>query len=274
VEKIAANDYGVVITPEIINLAADNLMKRRDTHIDSLLKIMSDPEVRCVIETTITLSTTPFSDVLSKEENKEESKAQIEESYNYMVQYLLDLGLVKKDGITLRPANLIYASVMMRYITQNILEIIPDDVVGKWMDRTKIDMNGLLKDFQKWWPERAERWGNDYKEAEQQVLLSAYLLRVVNGGASITMEYPSGRGFADLVVEYKGNKYVIELKLKDNEINCEKSIAKILGYMDKLSADEGWLLVFDRKSNKSWEEKITWESHATESGKTVHVLGC
>jgi hypothetical protein len=44
---------------------------------------------------------------------------------------------------------------------------------------------------------------------------------------------------------------------------------RLLGYMDSSSVTEGWLIVIDRKSKKSWEEKLTWETFATERGKTV-----
>ena len=44
--------------------------------------------------------------------------------------------------------------------------------------------------------------------------------------------------------------------------------------MDRFLASEGWLVVFDRESNKSWSEKCSWETVTTEDGRTINVAGC
>ncbi len=43
--------------------------------------------------------------------------------------------------------------------------------------------------------------------------------------------------------------------------------------LDKLGCDEGWLLVFDRRTTITWKEKIFWKEE-TVRGKRVHVVGC
>ncbi|MDR0620281.1 MAG: hypothetical protein LBJ61_00120 [Deltaproteobacteria bacterium] len=53
---------------------------------------------------------------------------------------------------------------------------------------------------------------------------------------------------------------MIELNLKDNKNVWTQ--AQILGYMDRLLVNEGWLLIFDSKSDKSWAKKITWITEA------------
>ena len=45
-------------------------------------------------------------------------------------------------------------------------------------------------------------------------------------------------------------------------------------YMARCGAAEGWLVIFDRKPGKSWDEKITWATEAIPDGKTIHVVGC
>jgi hypothetical protein len=41
--------------------------------------------------------------------------------------------------------------------------------------------------------------------------------------------------------------------------------------MDRTGTNEGWLTVFNRDKEKSWDEKIGWETVVIE-GKTVHLL--
>jgi hypothetical protein len=148
--------------------------------------------------------------------------------------------------------------------------------MGKWIDDRSIDMTGLLQEFQKFWALKSEKYfaGLLYTEAGPHILLSAFLQRVVNGGATVIEEYADGLGYADLVVNYAGQNYVIELKIKDNQRSEAKSQEQILRYMDGLLVKEGWLVIFDRKSDKSWTKKITWETVTMPEGQIIHVVGC
>jgi hypothetical protein len=105
-------------------------------------------------------------------------------------------------------------------------------------------------------------------------LLTAFLQTVVNGGAMVIEEFANNLGYVDIAIKYAGRYYAIELKIKDNQRSKAKSYEQILGYMDGLQTKEGWLVIFDRKSKKSWEEKITWETMTMPKGQTIHIVGC
>jgi hypothetical protein len=90
----------------------------------------------------------------------------------------------------------------------------------------------------------------------------------------VTNEFANGLGYTDILITYAGRKYVIEVKLKENERGREKSKAQILGYMDRCLVNEGWLVVFRRKSTKSWAKRLTWSTEVVETGQTIHVVGC
>lgn len=75
------------------------------------------------------------------------------------------------------------------------------------------------------------------------------------------------------MVSYFGLNYVIELKLRDNQESKARTREQLLKYMDGLLVNEAWVLVFDRKSTKSWKDKITWQTEVEPTGETVHVLG-
>jgi hypothetical protein len=95
---------------------------------------------------------------------------------------------------------------------------------------------------------------------------------VINGGGHIHREYATGRGRVDLCVEYLSNKYILELKLYYGDKTLSDGIVQISEYMDKLGENESWLIIFDRKTSKSWEEKIYWKEHI-ESGKRINIVG-
>jgi hypothetical protein len=266
VEKILKFDFQPAITADLIDQAAGILMRRRDTHIDSLLAILHESRVQRIIEPMLA-----FSDESALTVKSAEDRA----SLNDNLQYCLDLGLVKQDG-RLRPANPIYASVISRYLNENIKDELPEELIGRWMDNQTIHMSALLKEFQIYWAEKADMYlkGFLYTEAGPHMLLSAILQRVVNGGAMVIEEYANGSGFADIVVKYAGRKYPIELKIKDNQRSMAASQKQLLGYMDPLLQREGWLLIFDRKPDKSWLKKIRWKTETMKDGAVIHVAGC
>ena len=47
----------------------------------------------------------------------------------------------------------------------------------------------------------------------------------------------------------------------------------LLDIMDMLGCSEGWLIVFDRRADIAWDEKLFWRTE-TVNGKTTHVIGC
>jgi len=64
---------------------------------------------------------------------------------------------------------------------------------------------------------------------------------------------------------------VLELKILYNslELTIEEGLSQIKTYMDKCGTNQGHLLIFDRRTNRTWEEKV-WDK--TIDG--IHVWGC
>jgi Holliday junction resolvase len=145
----------------------------------------------------------------------------------------------------------------------------------RYLKNGRIDITMLLQDFQSFWRENSEIWIEryEYKEAAPHLNLQAFLQREVNGGGRIIREFAAGRNRLDLCVEYDGQKYPIELKLRRSAQTEEESYSQIIGYMDTLGAKEGWLVLFDRRVKTQWEAKIYLKTEKIE-GKTVTVVGC
>ena len=63
-------------------------------------------------------------------------------------------------------------------------------------------MGALLAAFQTFFREHSEHWSKrfQYQEAWAQLLLQAFLQRVVNSGGRIEREYGLGRGRTDLLI--------------------------------------------------------------------------
>jgi len=256
VEKLLNRDYSKPITVELVNQAVEVLIKRRDTHIDSLLERLKEERVRRVVEPVI------LGEQLSMDYLSDDRK------------YCLDLGLVKEEKGALVPSNRIYAEVILRTLSfgpQTEMQMMITET--PWFKNGSLDINGLLKGFQQFWREHSEAYTNKvvmYPEAAPHILLQAFLQRVINGGGQIIREYALGSLRLDLLVLYNNDKFPIEIKL-DYQLKSDAPFKQLLSYMDKTGTKEGWLTVFSRDSKKSWDGKIGWETTEID-GKVVHLV--
>jgi len=177
-------------------------------------------------------------------------------------QYVKDLGLIKRAGSIILPANPIYAEVIIRTLTygtqQRFLAEKPKADFPYYLKEGRIDVNYLLEDFQQFWRENSAIWIEefDYKEAAPHLILQAFLQRVINGGGDIIREMAANTKRSDLCIMYEGEKYPIELKIWRGEKTITEGLEQIEEYMDIFNSKEGWLVIFNQNTEMSWDEKI------------------
>ena len=263
-------DRSITITPEMMYKAQENLIYRRDTHIDILIDKLHEPRVKRVIEP-----------ILANNDEADDSLVP-----NDDVLYVQDMGLIKVErGKPRRIANGIYREIIPRELTwstQNALVQEP-----QWYQNSdgSINMEKLLTDFQQFFRENSDAWIGkfDYAEAGPQLLLQAFLQRIVNGGGYIDREYGLGRKRTDLLIRkpltegYGGpvQRIVLELKIKrfSLERTIEEGLQQTSAYMDAVgSVDEGHFIIFDRSKEKSWDERI-WHKPYEYNDKQIIVWG-
>jgi hypothetical protein len=267
VEKITKKDYSIPITQPFTNQAIQNLIKAWGTHFDSMMERLKEPQVRNIIEPLL-LGGGMTLDVRSND---------------YL--YTRDLGLIREIDGKVEPANPIYAELIVRTLNWSVQMSLQRDhadyEVPRYLKDGKIDVDYLLKDFQQYWRENSGIWTEcyetqfyQYTEAAPHLVLQAFLQRVINGGGQIIREMALGKTRADLCMVYDGRKYPIELKILQNmRGGVNEGIEQILGYMDKVGSDVGWLVIFDRDAGKSWDEKI-YTRMETVGERKVAVVGC
>ena len=256
VAKIHGNRYGETITVEDVEAAKEAIIRRRDTHVDSLMERMREPRVRRIVEPLISGDK---SDVTYNDDD---------------YRYITDLGLLRVDRGALVPANPMYAEIIGRYLSRGeqdaMIRSIPDT---PWVKDDGLDMPGLMAAFQQFWRENsgADKDIMGYRESVPHLVLMAFLQRVTNGGGHINREMALGTGRLDLCVEFRGARYAIEVKTSSN-FQGEKSYAQCAKYLDSLGLAEGWMPIFEKAKEKSWDEKI-YSRDETVDGKTIHVIG-
>ena len=117
------------------------------------------------------------------------------------LEYVRDLGLIAVDD-PLRVANPIYAEVVPRELTYAVQAGLTEEMAWYVDADGGLDVRKLLAAFQAFFREHSEHWSQrfQYQEAWPQLLLQAFLQRVVNGGGRIEREYGLGRGRTDLLI--------------------------------------------------------------------------
>lgn len=261
-------DRSIKIIPEMIYRAQERIIYRRETHIDILIDKLKEERVRRVIG-PILANDTEVDDALFPQDD---------------MQYVIDMGLITRDK-PIRIANGIYREIIPRELTWTTQESLVQQSAWYMNPDNSINMEKLMLDFQQFFRQNADAWIEkfDYKESGPQLLLQAFLQRVVNGGGYIDREYGLGRGRTDLLIRkpltdhYGGpvQRIVLELKIKRNSLEktIEDGLQQTWEYMDNAgTVDEGHFIIFDRTPGKPWEEKI-WHKECEYNGRKIMVWG-
>ncbi len=257
-----SRDRSRVITAEIIHDAKERLILSRTTHLDQLADKLREERVRSVIQPLLTgddsVEALPADDI----------------------QYVRDLGLIAPNRPT-RIANPIYREVIPRDLCWSSQEMITHEPPWYVAPDGHLDLPKLLAAFQQFFREHSEAWLDrfDYREAGPQLLLQAFLQRIVNGGGRIEREYGLGMKRTDLFILWKlpsgeVQRGVIEIKLirKSRAATVTEGLAQTADYADRCGADEAHLLVVDRTTKKPWSKKIS-RAAKKHAGRTITVWG-
>ena len=168
-------------------------------------------------------------------------------------------------------ANPIYREVIPRQLASTVERYINQRKEWYLGPGHRLQMERLLEVFQTWYREGSEHWMEvlEYKEAGPQLLLQAFLHRIVNRGGRIEREYALGRRRTDLLVLWprreggdpsRGERHVIECKAlrsgRGLESTVRSGLEQTARYMDSCGAGSGHLLIFDMRHGKTWDERV------------------
>ena len=270
-KRKAGRDRTRAVTADNVAEAREALIVRRVTHLDQLADKLREDRVRRVVEP-----------MLSGVDERRATERDVE--------YVRDLGLIARDK-PVRIANPIYAEVVPRELGWILQEEL--DLNTTWyVDADgSLNVDRLLEAFQDFFRRHSEHWKNRflYEEAWPQILLQAYLHRVVNGGGRIEREYGLGRGRVDLLIMWpqgrsregsgggRMREYVVECKVVRAGDGWERKVAEgveqTAGYMDRSAAEAGHLVVIDQREGRSWDEKVFHRKRRSKGGAPVEVWG-
>jgi hypothetical protein len=257
VREMLNNDYSREITLDLIEQAKERLIEQRQTHLDSLADKIDDPRVRPIIMSIITGDSPAF------------------DGADDAIRYCRDLGIIS-TGNPIQFANPIYREIVTRILTIGFSVGINQDIAQtSWylnIDGT-LNMDKLLDAFTDFYRWNSESWIDryQYKEAGHQLLLMAFLQRIINGGGRIEREMAAGNGRTDLIIFWKTQVITIEIKMHHDARSEPQGIQQLARYLDRLGQKTGYMVFLEKKSalELSWEDRIRREVHIVDNKEII-----
>jgi len=282
-EDRSARDRSTPISLEQYWAARERLIESRATHLDQLADKLQEPRVHRVV-----------APLLHGDADQLEAGAQD-------FQYVIDLGLIDRTvNKQVRISNRIYQEIIPRELNSAAQSMMVVPETPWFVDPDgRLNFHKLLEAFQQFFREHSESWLErfDYKEAGPQLLMQAFLQRIINGGGRISREYGLGRRRTDLAIEWplqrlpvssekesgvEGEpnwhgpiqRIVIELKLLRGSLDSviKKGLEQTAAYADAYKADEAHLVIFNRAPDVGWDKKI-WRQNRQCANRTIEVWG-
>jgi hypothetical protein len=255
------------ITTAHIEVAKERLILARATHLDSLVARLMEPRVRRILAPLL------------------EGTYAGGDTYDDDAQYVRDLGLVAPDR-PLRVANPIYREVVVRVLASSAEDAVAVDPRSFIAGDGRLDFDRMVREFAEFWREHGELLAAEisYHEVAPQLVLMAYLQRVVNGGGYVDREYGAGRKRIDLLIRWPFTgadgkralqREALELKVwrTGEKDPLAKGLVQLDGYLERLGLDEGVLVIFDRRASAhDVESRTRFEQATAPSGRRVTVL--
>lgn len=258
VEELVA-DTAQSINVEHIEAAKEALIRRQDTHLDSLVSILREDRVRSVISPMLAGQELG---VISQDDR----------------QFLVDLGLVVRNPAGgLMPANPIYREVLPRVLASGPQDSLPV-IHPSWLtaDGT-LDADRLLQSFLSFWRQHGQPLlkSAPYHEIAPHLVLMAFLHRVVNGGGTLEREYAIGTDRMDLCLRYGDVAIAMELKVwrEGRPDPLKAGLEQLDRYLAGLGLTTGWLVIFDQRPGiPPIAERTTTEQAKTPGNRPITVI--
>lgn len=256
------------ITDDHIDEAKERLILARATHLDSLVAKLYEPRVQRVIEPLIA-----------------GALLNIDPAFNEDVAYVRDLGLIAPN-LPVRVANPIYKEVIVRVLGSGVEHNVLAEPQSFRLPDGRLDFPRLLEEFASFWKQNGEvlTATSGYHEAAPQLVLMAFLHRIVNGGGYIDREYGVGRGRIDLLVRQPHidsdgrrawQRQALELKVwRDKQADpLAEGSAQLDSYLDRLDLPTGVLVIFDRRTDAApIGQRTAFSTITTPAGRTATLL--
>ena len=123
----------------------------------------------------------------------------------------------------------------------------------------KFDMAACMQKFAEYYREIYTDKDILFYERYCRLLFMSFLTPLLNGQGFIHIETGlTDLRRMDLVVDFEKEQFIVELKIWRGDVAKDRAYEQLLGYMETKNANEGYLLTFDFRKNKTEEYNAEW----------------
>jgi len=178
---------------------------------------------------------------------------------NTVINLAMVYGMIANDDGNVKIFNKIFDSRLSSYMVSKMLTEKGNDIPEteySYYTETGLDIKGIFRKFQKFMKENYSNRDDKFIEREGRLLFLAFLKPTINGkGFDFKEPVVGNERRMDIVVVYNNEKYVIELKRWDGEVNHQKGIEQLSQYLNIYNLNRGFLLIFDFRKEKEYKEE-------------------
>jgi hypothetical protein len=257
-EEILVKDNRKQWQKDDIEIAVNRLLNLKNTNFDSVIKNLENNKDLYVIVEKMLL----FGETI--EYNRHSS------IINKGVMY----GIFKQNGdygfVDIH--NRVYKELIYNYMTTNFrLKVLLDTDVSDYNFRDNLinkdgslNIEKVLMKFQEFMKKEYSRRDKKFLERNGRLIFLAFIKPIINGrGYDFKEVQVSEEKRIDVLVIFDHQKFVVELKVWRGKEAHQRGIKQLCDYLDKMSIDNGYLIIFDftKKGKKEFkQEKITSEN--------------
>ena len=179
-------------------------------------------------------------------------------------------GFVRNNNGTVEVSNRIFETLLYNYfLSQEELNSLTYQAATEdkqqYIKNGRLDMDYVLKRFVTIYDDLYGDKNETFDEAEGRQRFLLFIRPIINGTGNYYIEAETrNKKRMDLVIDYKGEQFVVELKIWDGTKYHEEGEKQLCGYLDRMHLEKGYLLTYS--FNK---QKKTGVEYRTINGKKL-----
>lgn len=176
---------------------------------------------------------------------------------NQAIQLALMFGFIKNDNGKVVPANRIFDTLLYNHFL-SMDELHDSDLYrasledkNQFLTGGRLNMRRILEKFAEHFQELYGKSKETFVEEEGRRYFLLYLRPIINGTGNYYIESRTrSLGRTDLIVDYRGEQFVVELKIwRGNEYNA-RGESQLAGYLEDYRLSTGYMVSFNFNKKK------------------------
>jgi len=221
-------------TPAGFQRAVNLVLSKKSTLFEDMIKKLTDfPDLRRLIQTILLQGIEPSANI-----------------YNHDIQLGIMFGFLKEQDGKVIVANRIFETHIYNWI---ISENKTNSLIFKQGDAEKytfikdgtLDMDRILERFKVHYDTIYSGRDIEFLEREGRFMFLTFLKPIINGVGNYYIESETrDQKRTDVIVDYQGKQFLIELKIWHGEEYQDKGRKQLCDYLDIYHQQKGWLVSF------------------------------